>query len=43
MKVFEKVIEKENRSQVSIDPMQFGFMPKWRSWPCTQVAIVGLE
>ena len=27
MKVFEKVINKEIRGQVSIDSMQFGFMP----------------
>ena len=27
MKVFQKVIEDEIRGQVSIDSMQFGFMP----------------
>ena len=27
MKIFEKVIEEEIRGQVSIDSMQFGFMP----------------
>ena len=32
MKVLERVLEKRIRCQVSIDNMQFGFMPGHGSW-----------